>query len=39
MDLMQDIIAALKLTSSVLFFPKVPRKELLKLPTDYWPTV
>ena len=29
---------ALKLTSSVLFFPKVPRKELLKLPTDYWPT-
>ena len=34
MDLMQDIM-----TSSVLFFPKVPRKELLKLPTNYWPTV
>lgn len=39
MDLMQDIIARAKADKQRIVFPKVPRKELLKLPTDYWPTV
>ena len=37
MDLMQDIIARAKADKQRIVLPE--GTELLKLPTDYWPTV
>ena len=38
MDLMQDIIARAKADKQRIVLPE-GTEELLKLPTDYWPTV
>lgn len=39
MDLMQDIIARAKADKQRIVLPEGTEKGLLKLPTDYWPTV